>query len=145
MIRSKLSNVGTSIFAVMTKMANEYNAINLSQGFPDFDVSEILIEKISQKMKIGLNQYAPMPGVLELRNQISNKTFELHNYKYNPETEITVTAGGTQALYTAITATVQDGDEVIIFDPAYDSYAPVVRLNGGIPIFISLKNKVDYF
>ncbi len=140
MIRSKLPNVGTSIFAVMTKMAVENNAINLSQGFPDFPVSEELIDLIHAQMKAGKNQYAPMPGVAELRKKIAEKTEKLYSAKYNPETEITVTAGGTQALFTAITAFVHESDEVIVFEPAYDSYVPAIRLNGGVPVFVQMKH-----
>ncbi len=131
-IESKLPNTGTSIFAVMSGFAVEHGAINLSQGFPDFPISAELIEKVSYFMKKGKNQYAPMPGVVELRNAIS-KMFQLnHNSFYNPATEITVTAGATQALFAAITAFVKIGDEVIILEPAYDSYAPAIELSGGI-------------
>jgi len=131
-VESKLPNTGTSIFAVMSGLAVEYGAINLSQGFPDFPISGELIEKVNYFMKQGKNQYAPMPGVIELRNAIS-KMFRLnHNNFYNPDTEITVTAGATQALFAAITAFVKIGDEVIILEPAYDSYAPAIELNGGI-------------
>ena len=142
-ITSKLPAVGESIFATMTKMATDYNAINLSQGFPDFNCAEELLERVAYYQSKGFNQYAPMPGVLNLRNKISVKTEKLYGRKYNPDTEIVVTAGGTQALYTAITAIVSPGDEVIIFEPAYDSYVPAVKVNGGIPVFISL-NKNDY-
>lgn len=131
-IESKLPNTGTSIFAVMSGLANEHGAINLSQGFPDFPISAELIDKVNYFMLNGKNQYAPMPGVLELRNAIS-KMFQLnHKSYYNPDTEITVTAGATQALFAAITAFVKIGDEVIILEPAYDSYAPAIELNGGI-------------
>jgi methionine aminotransferase len=139
MIRSKLPNVGTSIFAVMTKMAAENNAINLSQGFPDFAVSEELIDLVHENMKAQKNQYAPMPGILDLRLKISEKTQTLYGCKCNPETEITVTAGGTQALFTAITAFVNEGDEVLVFEPAYDSYVPAIRLNGGVPVFVQTR------
>ncbi|HBS85711.1 MAG: methionine aminotransferase [Bacteroidetes bacterium GWF2_38_335] len=139
MINSKLPNVGTTIFTVMSKMAADYNAINLSQGFPDFEVSEKLISLVNKHMKKGVNQYAPMAGVVSLREIIAEKTENLYSRKYNPESEITITAGGTQALYTAITAVVRDGDEVIVFEPSYDSYVPAIELNGGRPIFIQLK------
>ncbi len=129
---SKMPDVGTSIFAVMSKKAIDNNAINLSQGFPDFPVSEELIDLIHAKMKAGNNQYAPMPGVPKLQQSIAAKIKRLHNADYNPQTEITVTAGATQALFTAITAFVKEDDEVIIFEPAYDSYAPAIRLNGGV-------------
>ena len=147
MIRSKLPNISTSIFSIMSEMANEYNAINLSQGFPDFDVSRKLIELVENYMRKGYNQYAPMPGVLPLREIISQKTKELHNAEYNPKTEITITAGATQAIYTAITALIQEDDEVIVFEPAYDSYIPAIRANGGKPVYIKLKYpdyKIDW-
>lgn len=138
---SKLSSISTSIFSVMSKMANEYNAINLSQGFPDFNCPEELIELVHHYQKNGFNQYAPMQGVIELRNAISNKVAKLYNKLYNPDTEITITAGATQALFTAISCIVKQDDEVIIFEPAYDSYVPAVKLNGGIPVFIPLDQK----
>ena len=147
MIRSKLPNVGTTIFSIMSEMANKYNAINLSQGFPDFDVSRKLIELVENYMRKGYNQYAPMPGILPLREIISQKTENLYNSKYNPETEITITAGATQALFTAITALIQEDDEVIVFEPAYDSYIPAIKANGGKPIYIKLKYpdyKIDW-
>ncbi|MBU1014257.1 MAG: aminotransferase class I/II-fold pyridoxal phosphate-dependent enzyme [Bacteroidetes bacterium] len=130
-LSTKLPNVGTSIFAVMSKMANEHNAINLSQGFPDFPVSAELIELIHHYMKNGYNQYAPMPGVPALRAQIVKKVKDIYGAEYNADSEITVTAGATQAIYTAISAIIRDEDEAIIFEPAYDSYAPSIRLNGG--------------
>ncbi len=144
---SKLPKTETSIFAVMSGLANQHNAINLSQGFPDFEVSKELIDLIYQKMKEGKNQYAPMPGVLELRESLATKIENIYGLKVNPETEITITAGATQALFTAITAFVGQGDEAIIFEPAYDSYAPAVKLNGGIPKYISLESphfKIDW-
>ena len=140
---SKLPKIGESIFATMTKMANDYNAINLSQGFPDFNCSEELLERVAYYQSKGFNQYAPMPGVLNLRKKISEKIEKIYGRKYNLDSEIVVTAGGTQALYAAITAVVSPGDEVIILEPAYDSYAPAVLINGGVPIYISLSPK-DY-
>jgi methionine transaminase len=137
-ISSKLPDVGTSIFAVMSKMANDYNAINLSQGFPDFNCSEHLVELVNHFMKSGFNQYAPMPGTVELRKQIAIKVKRDYGREYDYEKEITVTAGATQALYTAFSAIVNKGDEVIIFEPAYDSYLPAITTNGGIPISIKL-------
>lgn len=137
-IQSKLPHIGTTIFTVMSKLANECKAINLSQGFPDFDSSQELISLVNDYMKKGLNQYAPMQGILSLREQIAEKMEKLYSAKYNPDTEITITAGGTQAIYTAITAMVHDGDEVIIFAPAYDSYAPAVELCGGRPVYVQL-------
>ncbi|HCY77774.1 MAG TPA: methionine aminotransferase [Ignavibacteriales bacterium] len=138
MINSKLPEVGTSIFAVMSKMANDFNAINLSQGFPDFNCSNELIELVHHFMKSGFNQYAPMPGTQELRRQISLKVKKNYGRDYNIENEITVTAGATQALYAAFSSIVNPGDEVIIFEPAYDSYVPAIIANGGIPVSIKL-------
>ena len=138
-ITSRLPEVGTSIFSVMSRLALEHHAINLSQGFPDFQVSTELIDLIHQQMKEGHNQYAPMPGVPGLRQVIADVVFNTYKRTTDPETEITITAGGTEALFAAIAATVSPGDEVIIFDPAYDSYNPAVRLNGGVPIHINLK------
>jgi methionine aminotransferase len=131
-IESKLPHVGTTIFTVMSGLANETGAINLSQGFPSFEVSRELIELYHQAMMNNHNQYAPMPGLLSLREALSKKTEKIHGAYYNPESEITITAGGTQALYTAITAFVNKGNEVIIFEPAYDSYKPAIELAGGI-------------
>ncbi len=137
-ITSKLPNVGTSIFAVMSKLASENKAINLSQGFPDYPISEKLIARVNHYMKKGFNQYAPMPGVPDLRNAIAAKVHRSYQLNYDPDTEITITAGATQALFTAIAAFVKEGDEVIIFEPAYDSYAPAVRLQGGLVKFARL-------
>ncbi|MDB5119967.1 MAG: aminotransferase [Sphingobacteriales bacterium] len=131
-VTSKLPNVRTTVFSVMSKLATEYNAINLSQGFPDFDCSPELINLANQYMLKGNNQYAPMQGILPLREKIAAKVFDLHGANYHPENEITITAGGTQAIYTAIAAMVQPDDEVIIFEPAYDSYAPTIQLQGGL-------------
>ena len=131
-IQSKLPGVGTTIFTVMSKLAAEHDAINLSQGFPDFDCDPQLIAYVAEAMKNGHNQYAPMAGSTELRNVIAGKTEALYGASYDPETEITVTAGGTQAIFTALAATISAGDEVIIFEPAYDSYAPAIRLLGGL-------------
>ena len=143
LVRSKLPKVGTTIFTVMSALANEHNAINLSQGFPNFETSPELISLVNKYMKKEMNQYAPMQGILPLREAISEKMFDLYQAKYSPDTEINITAGGTQAIYTAITAVVQPGDEVIIFEPAYDCYAPAIELQGGIPIYIQL-NAPDY-
>lgn len=138
-IISKLPGVETSIFAVMSKMANDHKAINLAQGFPDFEVSPELIDMISQNMREGNNQYAPMPGLPQLREQIVEKIKKTYNVEYNPETEVTVTSGATQALFTAISAFVRDDDEVIIFEPAYDSYSPAIKLNRGIVKYAKLR------
>lgn len=116
----------------MSQLAAKTGAINLSQGFPDYPVSSGLIGRVHHHMQAGQNQYAPMPGILPLRQQIADKVNGLHNSDYDPETEVTITAGGTQAIFTALTAIIQPGDEVIIFEPAYDCYAPTIRLLGGL-------------
>ncbi len=131
-LKSKLPEVGTTIFTVMSQLAVKHQAINLSQGFPDYDCSPDLINLVAQYMKAGHNQYAPMPGLMSLRERISEKQNLLHHTSYDPDTEITVTAGGTQAIFTALACVINQGDEVIIFDPAYDCYAPTVSLLGGI-------------
>src|ERR1700733_10398190 len=131
-IISKLPQVGTTIFTLMSALATEVGAINLSQGFPDFDTSPELIELVNNAMKNGHHQYAPMPGVLALREQIAQKKEKLYGSKNHPDTEITITAGGTQAIFTAITAVINPNDEVIIFEPAFDCYAPAIKLMGGI-------------
>ena len=146
-IESKLPNLETTIFAVMSAMANKYNAINLSQGYPDFKSDEKLMDLVHQAMISGYNQYAPMQGAFVLRDIISKKFNLLYNTSYNPENEITVTAGATQAIYTAITAVVKQGDEVIVFRPAYDCYVPTIKLNGGKAVSIQLTKpnyKVDW-
>jgi methionine aminotransferase len=140
---SKLPNTGTTIFTVMSALANEVGAINLSQGFPDFETSPKLIALVNQAMKSGHNQYAPMPGVVALRERIAEKTAKLYGADYNPDTEITITAGGTQAIFTAITATINPNDEVIIFEPAFDCYAPAIKLAGGVVKSLEL-NPPDY-
>lgn len=137
-LKSKLPAQGTTIFTVMSSLANEHHAVNLSQGFPDFDCSQDLVNLVSDAMKKGLNQYSPMTGVKELREEISRKQFEIHGTEYNSETEVTVTAGGAEALFSAIAAVVHPGDEVIIFEPAYDLYRPAVELFGGIVKSVSL-------
>ena len=134
-IPSKLPSIGTSIFAIMSQLANEHKAINLSQGFPDFDCDERLKSLVNNFIKKGNNQYAPMPGILPLREAIAEKTQFCYSAVYDPNTEITVTAGATEALYSAISAFVREGDEVIVFEPAYDSYVPAILLNGGTPIY----------
>ncbi len=132
MIVSKLPDVGTTIFTVMTNLANEYDAINLAQGFPDYDAPAVLIDYLAAAARGGHNQYAPMPGLQSLREAIVAKYNIVHAVALDPVTQVTVTPGGTAALFTAIAATVRNGDEVIIFEPAYDSYAPAVIANGGI-------------
>ena len=136
---SKLPSAGTSIFTVMTKLANEHHAINLSQGFPDFDCAPELVEAVASYMRKGENQYAMPQGAATLREALADKVYRLYKRKYDPETEITVTAGATEGLFSAITALVHPGDEVILFEPAYDSYVPVVRLSGGNPVFVTLR------
>ncbi len=138
-IHSKLPDTGTTIFTVMTKLANEEKAINLSQGFPDFDCPDKIKERTNHYMSNGYNQYAPMQGVPKLREAIADKVERLYSAQYDPDTEINVTAGATQAIYTALTAMIREGDEVIVFEPAYDSYVPAIELCGGIPIFVQLK------
>jgi len=140
MINPKLSGIGTSIFAVMSKMANDHNALNLSQGFPDFNCSDELIELVHSYQKKGFNQYAPMPGVPSLLNRISEKINFLYGRYYNPESEIIITSGATEALFTAISVIINSGDEAVIFEPAYDSYAPSVISAGGKPVFIKPLN-----
>jgi methionine transaminase len=131
-LKSKLPKVGTTIFTVMSQLAVEYKAINLSQGFPDYECSPQLVELVNHYMKSGFNQYAPMAGLYSLRERIAEKQAKLHQAKYNPDTEITITAGGTQAIFASIACVIEAGDEVIIFEPAYDSYTPSVNLFGGI-------------
>lgn len=137
-LKSKLPHTTTTIFTKMSALATEYGAINLSQGFPDFICSPKLIELVHHYMKRGDNQYAPMQGIIQLRERIAEKMQALYNRTYDPEKEINITAGGTQAIYVAITALVHPGDEVILFAPAYDSYAPAVELCGGKSLFINM-------
>lgn len=136
---SKLANTGASIFGVMSQLAAENEAINLSQGFPNFDVAPELIDLVSKYMNKGYNQYAPMPGVLELRKAISNKHQSCQEVYYCPENEITVTAGATQALASAIAALVHSADEIIVFEPTYDAYVPLIQVQGGIAVPLELK------
>lgn len=146
-IKSKLPKTGTTIFSIMSALATEHGAINLAQGFPDFECSPKLVELVNHYMKAGYNQYAPMPGVMKLREKIAEKTQELYSATYNPETEITVTPGGTHALYAAISAFIGEGDEVIIIEPCYDSYLPAIHVNGGRAVFAELKYptyKIDW-
>jgi methionine aminotransferase len=135
---SKLPNVGTTIFTVMSGLAATHKAINLSQGFPDYDCSDELKAMVNEAMQQGHNQYAPMPGLMPLRSAIAEKISNLYQQSVNPDTEITITPGGTYAIFTAIATCIHPGDEVIIFEPAYDSYIPNVLVNGGKPILISL-------
>ena len=139
MFTSKLPNLGTTIFSYMTQLSNEHSAINLSQGFPEFEAFPALKELVCKHIQAGHNQYAPMHGVKELREAICEKVEYLYSKSYHPDREILVTSGATQALYTAITAFVHPGDEVIVIEPAYDSYVPVIELNGGKPVYVKLQ------
>ena len=138
-IFSKLPKVETTIFSKMSAMANKFGALNLSQGFPDFEVDKKLLSLAEKSMNNGNNQYAPMPGLISLREKIAEKINGLYNISYDPVSEITITSGATQAIFTAITAFVKEQDEVIIFTPAYDCYQPAVELAGGKPVFVQLK------
>lgn len=146
-IQSKLPNVGTTIFTVMSVLAAENKAINLGQGMPDFPMNEELVALVNEAMKKGHNQYVHMNGYIPLRESIAEKVAFLYNTKINPDTQITVTPGGTYALYTALTTILQPGDEVIVFEPAYDSYIPSIELNGAKAIRIALtfpEYKIDW-
>jgi len=138
-IKSKQPNLEQSIFAVMSNLAIQENAINLSQGFPDFPCHSKLVELLHKYAKDGHNQYAPMAGIPILREKIVKKVEDLYSVQYNPETEITITAGATEALYAAITAIVHPGDDVIIFEPWYDAYIPMVEYSGGKAVTIPLQ------
>jgi methionine transaminase len=138
-IQSRLPDIGTSIFTVMSKMALDHGAINLSQGFPDFSIDKKIIELVNRFMLEDYNQYAPMQGIPAFRNVIAKVIHESFNNPINPETEVTITSGATEGIYAVISAFITPGDEVIVFDPSYDSYNPVIRLNGGIPVHINLR------
>ncbi len=142
-IESKLPNVGVTIFTKMSKMANEYGAINLAQGFPDFPVSPELIDRVHHYMQQGMNQYAPMPGVPILREAIATKTELCYGWKPNVDSEVTVTCGAIEAINSAVTALIHAGDEVIIMDPAYDAYEPIINLQGAKAIGVPLRQP-DY-
>ena len=135
---SKLPSVGLSIFTEMTNLANAHGAINLPQGFPEFDPHPLLQQLVSKHIRDGRNQYAPMQGVLALREKIAQKARDLYGAAYDPATEVTVTAGATEALFAAVSAMIHPGDEVLILEPAYDCYIPMVTLNGGRPVFVPL-------
>jgi methionine aminotransferase len=137
-VQSRLPDVGTSIFTVMSKMALDYGAINLSQGFPDFMIDEKIISLVHKYMLEGHNQYAPMPGTPALRKSIAEVILKTYGCTVDPDTQITITSGATESTYSVIAALISPGDEVIIFDPSYDSYNPAVRLNGGVPVHINL-------
>ncbi|GAB1308659.1 pyridoxal phosphate-dependent aminotransferase [Urechidicola sp. KH5] len=136
--RSKLPYIGTTIFTTMSQMAAEYQAINLSQGFPDFACDPVLIDLVTKAMKQQYNQYAPMPGVLALREAVAQKIEACYGAQYHPETEVTITAGASQAIYTTISTFIQPGDEVLLFKPAFDIYEPAITVAGGTPIAIQL-------
>lgn len=139
-MQSKLASTGTSIFTIMSKMAADYGAINLSQGYPGFHISQELIDLVSFYMNNGDNQYAPMPGLPQLRDQISQKVNQTFDCGVNADDHITVTSGATEAIYATMTALIHSEDEVIFFEPAYDSYYPNILLNGGVPIPIKLNS-----
>lgn len=144
---SKLPNVGTTIFTVMSTLAHEHKAINLAQGFPGFNSDPALQYLVEQAMRDGYNQYAPMPGLYSLRQIITDKINTLYGSDYNPQSDITVTAGATQAIYTIVSAFIRPGDEVLILKPAYDCYEPAVEIHGGIVVPIQLRApsyKVDW-
>src|SRR6478609_2985887 len=136
--QSKLPNIGTTIFTVMSGLAREHNAINLSQGFPDFACDPLLLELAQKHMQAGFNQYAPMQGILPLRERIAEIIQNCYKANYNPDTEITITAGATQGIYTAIAAFIHKGDEVIVFEPAYDCYVPAIEVHGGVAVPLQL-------
>ncbi|MFZ9694295.1 MAG: methionine aminotransferase [Chitinophagaceae bacterium] len=138
MLETKLPNVGTTIFTTMSALATEHNAVNLGQGFPDFAMNEELISLVTKAMNNGFNQYAPMPGWMPLREAIAEKANFLYGASINPDTEITITPGGTYAIYSALTAILHPGDEVIMFEPAYDSYIPNIEVNGGVAVRLPL-------
>jgi methionine aminotransferase len=137
-LESKLPHVGTTIFTVMSQLAAEHGAINLSQGFPDYDGPVPLKEAVKRHLDAGSNQYPPMAGVASLREAVAAKVFDCYGARVSPETEVTITPGATEAIYCAVTAVVRPGDEVILFDPAYDSYEPAILLAGGVPVRLPL-------
>ena len=137
-VTTRLPRVGTTIFTVMSALAQQHNAVNLGQGFPDFDCAPELLDAVNAAMRSGLNQYPPMAGVLRFREAIAAKVAALYGHAYDPGTEITVTAGATQAIITAILALVHPGDEVIVLDPCYDSYEPNIELAGGVAVHVPL-------
>ena len=137
---SKLPQVGTTIFTTMSRMALEENAINLAQGFPGFGSDPVLLELVAKYTRGGFNQYAPMSGVSELKQALATKTQVTQGYYPDPESEVTIVSGATEALFAAFTAIVHPGDEVIVLEPAYDSYVPAITLNGGVPVFVPLQS-----
>ena len=140
---SKLPDTGTTIFTTMSALAAEHGAVNLGQGFPDFPMDGRLVDAVSRAMRNNLNQYAPMPGWMPLREALAEKIHYLYGAAVNPDTEITITPGGTYAIYSALTAIINRGDEVIVLEPAYDSYVPNIVVNGGVPVLVGL-NPEDF-
>src|SRR5690348_1481466 len=138
-VRTKLPKIGTNIFTRMSQLATDYSAVNLGQGFPDFEVPESLRDALAKHVAAGRNQYAPMTGVQRLREQIAIKTERLYGRSVDPETDVTVTSGATEALFAAVAATVAAGDEVILVDPCYDSYEPAVDLQGARAVHVPLR------
>lgn len=138
-IQSKLPHTGTTIFTTMTHLAMQHKAVNLGQGFPDFTMNEELVSLVNEAMKKGYNQYSHMAGLPLLRERIAQKVQYLYNTAINPDTDITITPGGTYAIYTALTTVLQPGDEVIVFEPAFDSYIPNIEINGAVPVLIPLR------
>jgi len=138
-IESKLPNVGTTIFTVMSALAQECQAVNLGQGFPDFACDPLLVDAVTAAMQKGLNQYPSMLGVQELRQAVSDKIERLYGRRYDPVQEITITAGATQAIINAVLAVVREGDEVIVLEPCYDSYIPNIELAGGTVVRVPLR------
>jgi methionine transaminase len=138
-VQSRLPAVGTTIFTVMSALAAEKGAVNLGQGFPDFDCDPALVDAVTTAMKAGLNQYPPMAGIPALREAIAAKVSQLYGHRYDAGTEVTVTAGATQGILTAILSCVHPGDEVIVIEPVYDSYVPAIELAGGVPVFVQME------
>jgi methionine transaminase len=140
-IETKLPKVGTTIFTVMSALATETGAVNLGQGFPDFNCDPALIDAVSDAMRQGLNQYPPMAGVPTLRQAVAQKIASLYGAQYDWNTEVTVTSGATQAILTAVLAVIKPGDEVIVLEPSYDSYVPNIELAGGVPVFVQMDDQ----
>jgi len=138
-LQSKLPSVGTTIFTVMSRLATDLGAVNLGQGFPDFDCDPDLVEAVAKHMRGGRNQYAPMQGVPALREAIASKYQDFHGRRYDPETEVTVTSGGTEAIFDAVSAVIHPGDEAIVLEPCYDSYIPAIELSGGVAVIVPLR------
>src|SRR5690242_9463961 len=138
-IESKLPDVGTTIFTVMSRLAAEHRAINLSQGFPDFDCAPELRALVTRHFNAGVNQYPPMAGIAPLREAVAEKISSMYGTAYDPEQEVTIVPGATYAIYTAVAALIRPSDEVILFEPTYDSYGPAVEVHGGVPVYVQLR------